>query len=257
MRVAPGALLAVHLAERVVQQHVGRARAVGTGVVAHHRVEAEGRLDRLALEPAIQETARAFGEQVQQVAPCAPGTATPAGRPGAAPRSRPGRPSPRLGGVCCARLAQNVADFVKHGVIGRQCLGIAMRRTSRTRPGCAPARRPVSGNLVPSIGRKLEIGRSTMRKPWPCRPHVGDHLRIEQADRVAGHRVAEARDGIPRSPPRRRPPAGPRRPSPSGPPCARYQAQTRPLWPPPTMTASRVSVATAIRRSYYGNLFTD
>jgi len=67
-RVAPGTLLAVHLAEGVVQHHIGRSRAVGTSVVAHHSIEAEGCLDRLTVKPTIQETARTFGEQVQKVA---------------------------------------------------------------------------------------------------------------------------------------------------------------------------------------------
>jgi hypothetical protein len=66
--VAPGALLAVHLAEGVVQQHIGRARRVRAGEVADHGVEAEAGLDRVALEPAVQEIAGALGEQVQQVA---------------------------------------------------------------------------------------------------------------------------------------------------------------------------------------------
>ena len=59
-RVAPGALLAIHLAEGVVQHHIGRARAVGTGVVAHHRIEAEGSLDRLAFEPTISGNCARF-----------------------------------------------------------------------------------------------------------------------------------------------------------------------------------------------------
>ena len=53
--VAPRALLAVHLAEDVVEQHIGRARRVGAGEIADHRVEAERGLDRLALEPAVEE----------------------------------------------------------------------------------------------------------------------------------------------------------------------------------------------------------
>ena len=66
--MAPGAALAVHFAEAVVQQHVGRARMVGAGVVADHRVEAERRLDRLGLEPVLQPLGRAAREQPEQVA---------------------------------------------------------------------------------------------------------------------------------------------------------------------------------------------
>jgi hypothetical protein len=53
--MAPGALLAVHLAEDVVEQHIGAARRIGAGIVADHRVEAERRLDRLAFEPAVRK----------------------------------------------------------------------------------------------------------------------------------------------------------------------------------------------------------
>ena len=42
-RVAPHALLAVHLAEHVVQQHIGRARRVGARIVADDAVEAKQR----------------------------------------------------------------------------------------------------------------------------------------------------------------------------------------------------------------------
>ena len=35
--------------------------------------------------------------------------------------------------------------------------------------------------------------RSTMRKPVLGEPQIGDHLRIEQRDRVGGDRIAEAR----------------------------------------------------------------
>ena len=53
-RVAPRALLAVHLAEAVMQQHVGRARRVGARIVADDAVESVGRLDRRAFEPAVE-----------------------------------------------------------------------------------------------------------------------------------------------------------------------------------------------------------
>ena len=66
--VAPDALLAVHLAEGVVQHHVGRARRVGAGVVADDGVEAEQRLDQIALEPLVEHLAGRAREQVEQVA---------------------------------------------------------------------------------------------------------------------------------------------------------------------------------------------
>src|SRR4051812_7266244 len=51
-RMTPRALVAVDLAEYVVEQHVGGARRVGTCVVADDSVETIHGLDRVALEPA-------------------------------------------------------------------------------------------------------------------------------------------------------------------------------------------------------------
>ena len=66
--MAPCALPAVHLAEAMMQQHVGRARRVGAGVVADDAVETVGGLDRRALEPVIEIVAGRVGEQVEQFA---------------------------------------------------------------------------------------------------------------------------------------------------------------------------------------------
>ena len=66
--VAPGALLAVHLAEAMMQQHIGRARRVGARVIADDAVEAVGRLDRIALEPAVEIVAGRIGEEIEQFA---------------------------------------------------------------------------------------------------------------------------------------------------------------------------------------------
>ena len=121
--VAPGALLAVHLAEHVVQQHIGRAWRVRAGIVADHGVEAEGGLDRLALEPAVQKGPRALGEQVE-------GIALPLQRHrGQTPplrRRRQQRPQAAAG--VWRRLQRQVAQHLGHPlqrvVIGRQHFGI-------------------------------------------------------------------------------------------------------------------------------------
>src|SRR3546814_1219624 len=66
--VAPRALLAVHLAEDVVEEDIGAARRVGAGVIADHGVEAEGGLHRFAFEPGVEHRARRFGEKVEHIA---------------------------------------------------------------------------------------------------------------------------------------------------------------------------------------------
>ena len=64
--VPPEAFLAVHLAEGMVQEDVGGAGRVRTGVVADDGVEAEPGLHQLAFEPAIEVIRSRFREQVEQ-----------------------------------------------------------------------------------------------------------------------------------------------------------------------------------------------
>src|SRR5688572_12193579 len=62
-RMTPDPALAVHLAERMVQQHVAGAWRVRAAVEAYHRVEAVERLHQIVLEPAIEVLAGRAGEQ--------------------------------------------------------------------------------------------------------------------------------------------------------------------------------------------------
>ncbi len=67
--MTPLSALAVHLAEHVVQQHVGGSGRVGAREIADDGVEAECGLERLGFEPAIEHVAGALGEEIQHVAP--------------------------------------------------------------------------------------------------------------------------------------------------------------------------------------------
>ena len=58
--------LAVHLAEAMVQQHIGRARRRRRRVGADDAVEGEGGLDDVALEPAVEKIGGAVREEVEQ-----------------------------------------------------------------------------------------------------------------------------------------------------------------------------------------------
>ncbi len=66
--VAPDALLAVHLAESVMQHHIGRARGVGAGVIADDGVESEQRFDQIVFEPLVEHLAGRAREQIEQAA---------------------------------------------------------------------------------------------------------------------------------------------------------------------------------------------
>ncbi len=67
-RMAPDTLFAVHLAPAMMQQHVARAGRIGTGVSPDDSVEAEDRLDRVALEPLVEHVAGRAGEQLEEIA---------------------------------------------------------------------------------------------------------------------------------------------------------------------------------------------
>src|SRR3546814_21029583 len=56
-RMAPLARLAVHLAEHMVEQHIGAAGRVGAGIIADYRVKAEHRLDRVSLKHTVDHPA--------------------------------------------------------------------------------------------------------------------------------------------------------------------------------------------------------
>ena len=64
-RVAPDALFAVHLAPAMMQKHVARAGRIGAVVSSDDSVEAEDRLDRIALEPLVENIAGRAGEELE------------------------------------------------------------------------------------------------------------------------------------------------------------------------------------------------
>src|SRR6185437_11092161 len=68
-RVTPGAFLAIHLPEHVVQEHIGGAWGVWASVVTHDAIEPIDGLDRIAFKPTIQIVAGGGREQAQQLAP--------------------------------------------------------------------------------------------------------------------------------------------------------------------------------------------
>ena len=61
----PHPLASVDLAEGVMQEDIGCAGRVGTGIISHHRIEPEQGLDQVALEPGIEIIARGLREQVE------------------------------------------------------------------------------------------------------------------------------------------------------------------------------------------------
>ena len=97
----------------------------------------------------------------------------------------------QIGRGLLGQAAQHVADLVKHGVIGRQRFGVAIGELGEFGLG---ALQPAAQLQVAGLVDRQEVGDRPLdnAQAVAVQAHVGDHLRIEQADRVAGHRVAKA-----------------------------------------------------------------
>jgi len=65
--MAPHAFLAIHLAEAMVQENIGRTRRVGARIIADNAVKAEGGLDRCAFKPAVEEIAGGSREEIEKI----------------------------------------------------------------------------------------------------------------------------------------------------------------------------------------------
>ncbi len=190
--VAPDALPAVHLAERVMQHHIGRTRRIGAGIIADDGVEPEQRLHQVALEHLVQHLAGRPREQIEQAALLL--QRKPAQDAGAAERIE--------GLADCARTepfhdvrrraqhegAQHVGDLFKPEVEGLQASGIAFAELGQGLTGAAFA-----GQQMAAIGGRQEILRAALDDAQSVlgQFEIRNDLRVEQADRVGRDRIAE------------------------------------------------------------------
>ena len=177
-----------------MQQHVRGARRVGAREIADDRVESEDGLDRLAREPAIENVAGAFREEVDEVAALGQRQRAqlPAGPHQIEQRRdilRGSRPDIRRRHA--QHAAQHRGDAIEHRVIRGQRLGIAARKLRHLRL----RRRDAAADLqIFAIGQRQEVGERPRAngKTMLREPEIADHPRVEQADRVARGRVAKA-----------------------------------------------------------------
>ncbi len=194
-RVAPLAALAVDLAEHVVQQHIGGSRGVGAREIADDRVEAERRLDRRRLEPAVEHVAGALGEEVEHVA--AAGQVERAKTPRELQGVEPARDVGEFSRSERRRrreqqLAQHVGHTIEHRVVRGQGIRVAAREF---RDLGLRRREPAADLEVAALGQRQEIRHRAQHDLEPVlrEPKVAHDARIEQADGIARRRVAESR----------------------------------------------------------------
>ncbi len=177
----------------MVQQHIGRAGGVGAGIVAHHAVEAVDRLDRPALEPAVQPVPGRLGEQGQQVALTDHvELGEPLAQAGALQQLRNGLGQAALhqvGRGLQHQLAHHVGNGFQPVVVGVQSVSVGLAEPRHLGLGVA-----LAGHQVVAV-QGQEIGHLALHhlQPVAMQLQVGDDLGIEQGDGVAGHRVAEPR----------------------------------------------------------------
>ncbi|MNV30880.1 hypothetical protein D3C71_1221670 [compost metagenome] len=187
-RMAPGPLDPVALAKRMVQQHIGRARGIRTGVVAHHPVEAEQGLDRLALEPAVQVLGRRDREQVQQLLAqrrrqCVQAPAELPCPPQLRQHLQP-VPVGDVGRRLQGNRAQHVGEHLQALLIPRQLLRVARREALQLGLGQRAA-----GQQVLAARQGQEVVDPARHHDQPVRGQVelGDHLGLQQRDGIGGH----------------------------------------------------------------------
>ena len=122
--VPPHAAGAVHLAHHVVEQHVGGARRGRRRPRADDRVGRERRLQRVGLEPAVEDVARGAGEDLDRSRPVAAepqeAQAEPRQPQGVAPA--PGERVRRRGEQ---RRLDRRRDPLEHRLVLREPLGVA------------------------------------------------------------------------------------------------------------------------------------
>ena len=144
-RVAPLAPPAVYLAPAMMQEHVARARGVGAGVGSDDTIEAEDRLDRIALEPLVEDIAGRAGEELHEIAlPFEPkrpqavsdfGCIEEGAEIGGDPLS--GR---QIGGRLERKRAQGLGQALKPRLVRREPARRRGRRIFRLPLLCAPGR---------------------------------------------------------------------------------------------------------------------
>ncbi len=187
--MAPITAPAVHATKIMVQQHIRRTRRVRAGVIANDGIEPERRLYRIRLEPEIQQLPRRLGEQIKQIA--LPLHIQPAQQiPLLQRASQPPNPVRQVRRRLRGQHPQHIGHPLQHRVIIRQPRRIAR---GELRHLVLRALQPAAKLQIPTILGRQEVGDRALDNPQPARvqPHVGNHPLMQQAHRVAGHRVAK------------------------------------------------------------------
>ena len=189
-RMAPRAIHTRRLAEDMVEQDIGRARPIRAPIMADDGVEAEQGLDEVVAEIAVENVGRRLREEVDDMAlvlePQPPDAAAELEQ-----RHQIAKPAPGIGRRAQQPLPKHADDFLQRGRVGVVILRI-LPGVTRNLPLRQPA--PAGEQIILADRRQeiVDLSEHDLQAMF-VEPHVADDLRIEQADRVARRRVAEAR----------------------------------------------------------------
>ncbi len=190
VRMSPDAAPAVNLTEGVVQQRVAGTRHVRARVVADDRVEGEGALQHVGSEPAIEQVARAAGQEGVQGALHLARQAEPAARE-LEQHGQCAQAGARIRRCQVQHFAQHGDQGVQHRAIRGQAFRIG-RREGLQRclgPGCV-----VADLERAAVGQRNEIEQRSRPDAQAMlgEAQLAEHLGRQQAHRVARRGVAKA-----------------------------------------------------------------
>ena len=178
----------------MMHEHVAGSRGIGAGIGSDDPVEAEDRLDRIALEPLVEDIAGRTGEELDEIAlpfepertqaVCDFGRVEEAREAGGEALS--GR---EVGGRLERERAQDVGQALEPRLVGVEPFGVAGGEFRHLRPG-AP-RRDLE---VASIGQGQEIRQRALDQleAVAMEVEIADDCRAQKRDRIGGDGIAEA-----------------------------------------------------------------
>ena len=179
----------------MMQKHIARAGRIGAGVGSDDSVEAEDRLDRIALEPLVEQVAGRAGEELEKVALAFEIERAQAvsdfGRVDERAEAGDEPPSGRdVRGRDKRERAQDVGEALKPSLVSGEPLGVAGGEFGDL--GLGASGRDLE---IAPIGQRQEVRQGTLddAEPVAVKLEVADDLRVEKRDGIGGDGIAEAR----------------------------------------------------------------
>ena len=175
----------------MVEQNIGAPRRIGAGIVADHGVETEGGFHRFALEPAVEEGPRRLGEQFEYIALL---RQAELGQPAPLPDCVDQRLEAvaNIGRRFEREVAEHIGHALEHLIIFGKARGVMRREAGKF---LLRTFEPAAELQIAAIFLRQKIADRSLDHPITVigELHVGNDLRLQQADRIACDRISETR----------------------------------------------------------------